>query len=421
MRVAIVGAGISGLAAAYYLHRNHDILVFEKEDWIGGHACTAQVTDHVGRSLPVDVGFLVYNERTYPLFSALLRDIGAPTQPSHMSFSVRCRRCGCEYATDRLQSIVGNAFWRGLGLQHLQMLREILRFNSLARRWLQQPSTSTTLQSFLEEHRFSGYFFRHYIGPMTAAIWSAPPAATGNFPLAPFLRFLHNHGLLSVADQPQWRTIRGGSREYVRRLVAPFAERVQARTPVRRIVRARDRVELYLGTDVVQVDAVILAIHPDQALQLLMNDVSPEECRALSAIKYQPNKITLHTDITLLPRARKLWSSWNYHVADCRNSSQPLTMTYWINRLQTLPTATNFCVSVNAEEEIQSDRVLQQWLFHHPQYDPGVPAAQDALRTLNGRRRTFYCGAYLGYGFHEDGVRSALAVAQAIHEARIAA
>ncbi len=421
MRVAIVGAGISGLAAAYYLHRKHEVFVFEKEHWIGGHACTVEVTDSKGATLPVDVGFLVYNEKTYPLFSDLLRAIQAPTRPSNMSFSVRCQSCKVEYASHGLRAIFGGSLFQGFPRQQLSLLREILRFNKLARRELSQPAPQATLETFLAKHRFSRHFFRHYLSPMTAAIWSAPPQSTQNFPLELLLRFLHNHGLLGLYGQPQWRTIRGGSREYVRRLVAPFADRVWVRTPVQAILRKADGVELRLESDTVRVDSVVLAVHSDQALALLGEAASNAEREALSAIRYQDNEIALHMDTRLLPQDPSLWASWNYHVDDCSDPSQPLTMTYCINHLQHLPTTTPFCVSVNSRQQIRPEQILRQWLFHHPQYNPQVPRAQDTLRKLNGTRNTYYCGAYLGYGFHEDGVRSAFEVAQAIDQAQVAA
>ncbi len=421
MRVAIVGAGISGLAAAHYLHREHEIFVFEKEDWVGGHACTVEVEDEQGNNIPLDVGFLVFNDKTYPLFSALLHEIGAPTQRSDMSLSVRCQRCRYEYATHSLKTMLGGSLARGLLHRHFRMLREILRFNKLAQSWLRQPNSWSNLGMFLMANRFSEDFFRHYLGPMTAAIWSAPPSHTLDFPLELLLRFLHNHGLLSVAGQPQWQTIRGGSREYVRRLVAPFAHRVQIRTPVRTIVRNPHGIEVYLDKEVVKVDAVVLAVHSDQALQILGQHASPAEREALTAIRYQANDITLHTDTRLLPSRLNLWASWNYSVRHCTAPSQPLTMTYWINRLQNLPTATSFLVSVNAQQQIHPTKILRRWRFHHPQYDPRVPKAQDTLRALNGHRNTLYAGAYLGYGFHEDGVRSALEAAEAIRRMRVAA
>ncbi|GIW43478.1 MAG: FAD-dependent oxidoreductase [Candidatus Binatia bacterium] len=420
MRIAIVGSGISGLAAAYYLYRKHEVLVFEKESWVGGHACTIEVEDDQGRPTPVDVGFLVYNEKTYPLFTRLLNDIGAPTAPSNMSFSVRCERCSREYASHTWTTALGGSLKQWFRPDHLHMLWEIPRFNRLARQWLRGFTGPKTLGEFVRAHRLSDTFVRHYLAPMTAAIWSAPPSRIHDFPLALYLPFMDNHGLLSVADHPRWRTIRGGSREYVRRLIAPFQRQVYWNTPVRHILRRPHGVELQLDHDTVRVDAVILAVHSDQALALL-GDATPAERSALSAIRYQKNEIVLHSDTGLLPRQPRLWSSWNYHVTDCADNTAPLTMTYWINKLQNLSTQSPFLVSLNSTISIDPNKVHWRARFDHPQYDHSTPRAQALLRSLNGQRATYFCGAYLGWGFHEDGIRSAREVAWAIEQERAAA
>jgi predicted NAD/FAD-binding protein len=255
---------------------------------------------------------------------------------------------------------------------------------------------------------------------MTAAIWSAPPSTIHEFPLDLYLPFMNNHGLLSLSDHPQWRTIRGGSREYVRRLIAPFKRQLYRNTPVRHILRKPQGVELQLDHDTVRADAVILAVHSDQALALL-GDATSAERSALSAIRYQPNEIVLHSDTRLLPRQPRLWSSWNYHVINCSDDTAPLTMTYWINKLQNLRTRSPFLVSLNSTVSIDRDKVHWRARFDHPQYDRSTPRAQALVRSLNGQRATYYCGAYLGWGFHEDGVRSAREVAFAIEQERAAA
>lgn len=419
MRIAVVGAGVSGLVAAHFLSKEHEVFVFEKESWAGGHACTVTAHDEAGQEVPVDIGFLVYNERTYPVFTKILRAIGAPTRPSEMSLSVTCLRCQLQYASHNLTTVLGLPH-RFPPWQHTQMLLEILRFHRLANAYRNRAQAGETLGDFFHTHRFSDVLLRHYVGPMTAAIWSAPPGAVRHFPLALFLEFMHNHGLLRVYGQPRWRTIDGGSREYVRRLIRPFAERLYLNAPVRQVVRRPWGVELHVNGSIVRADKVVFALHADQALRILA-DTSPQERRALESIKYQANEIVLHTDTRMLPHNRALWASWNYHTPDCHDESKPLAITYNLNRLQRLRTNTTFCVTLNCADRIDPQRIIGRWTFDHPQYTPRVPHAQNELRALRGERHTYFCGAYLGYGFHEDGARSGFEVAHLVTRERAAA
>lgn len=419
MRIAVVGAGISGLSAAYFLSPRHEVLLFEKEPRAGGHAWTLTVPSPAG-PLPVDVGFLVYNEATYPIFSQMLRDLEVPTQPSDMSFSVQCRACGLEYASHGWSSLIGGArgWWRP---RYPWMLFEIVRFYRLGRKWLATPDDAKTLGEFLSRQGFSREFLRHFIGPMTAAIWSARSDRVTDFPLALFLRFFANHGLLSLSGQPRWRTIRGGSREYVDRILARLGPQVHLGSPVTRIVRTGRGVRLTVaGVGEINAEAVVLATHADQALALLA-DASPAERAALRALPYQRNSALLHTDPSLMPSRRRLWASWNYHTTVCSQQSRPVGITYWLNRLQSLPAPPQWFVTLNPEREVAPEQVVQRLEFEHPVYLPDSPLAQEQLRNLSGQRRVFFAGAYLGYGFHEDGARAGHEVAAQVERWALAA
>jgi uncharacterized protein len=420
MKIAIVGSGISGLTAAHHLAREHDVSLFEKEQRPGGHSNTLSVVDD-GRELGIDTGFIVYNERTYPSFTRLLAELGVATQPSEMSFSASCRGCDVEYSGSGLRGLFANprALLRP---SHLRMLLEILRFNregaaSLEDRGLEQQ----TLGEFLRGRAYSQSFIRHYVLAMGGAIWSADLATFEEFPVLYFLRFFHNHGLLTVSDHPEWRTVSGGSRRYVAAITQALGERLRLSTPVRSIRRAPSHVELALEDGSRHAfDRVVVATHSNQALHLLA-DPSETERRALGAIRYQPNEAVLHTDERLLPRRHAAWASWNVHLVDCGRRGAPLTMTYSLNHLQRLTTKRRYCVTLNDPGRIAPERILERIDYDHPVYTHATLEAQQAIRATNGARGTFYCGAYLGYGFHEDGVRSALDVVRDIDERRAAA
>ncbi len=409
MRIAVVGAGISGLAAAYFLRPRHEVLLFEQEPRAGGHAWTWEVASAQGL-VHFDVGFLVYNEQTYPIFTQMLRELAVPTIPSEMSFSVQCRGCRFEYASHGLRAFLGGArgWWRP---QFPRMLADVLRFYRLGQRWLESPDRCKTLGEFLAQHRFSQEFARHFILPMTAAIWSAPKRQAAELPLGLFLRFFANHGLLSLRGQPQWRTIRGGSREYVNRLLERLGSAVHLGARVERVTRSARGVRLQVvGVGEVNADAVVLALHSDQALRV-WRDASPEERAALRAIPYQRNAVVVHSDPSVMPSRRLLWASWNYHAVDCHEAQRPVQITYWINRLQSLPHPPHWFVSLNCAEEIDQQSVLGRFEFDHPLLSHDATWAQQRLRQLSGRHRVFFAGAYLGYGFHEDGARAGWEVA----------
>lgn len=415
-----MGSGISALVAARHLHERHEIVVFEKDDWIGGHSHTIAVDDDE-RELAIDTGFIVYNERTYPIFSALLRELGVATQTSEMSFAVRCRRCRLEWAGSSFGGIFAQKR-RLASPAHYRMLLDILRFNREATRALDDPTVDLpALSDFLTARGYSQGFVRHYLLPMGAAIWSSPPGAFGEFPLRYLLRFLHNHGLLTVADQPIWRTVVGGSREYVRALVAPFRDRIRLGSAVHGIRRAGAGVEVSTADGLERFDRVVIGAHADQALASLQ-DPSPEEHRALAAISYRPNLAILHDDERVLPSRAAARASWNVDLGDCHDDRGPLVLSYSMNRLQRLATRREWCVTLNDDTGIRAERIRARIPYEHPVYESRTLEAQQAIRRLSGGRGTYFCGAYLGFGFHEDGARSGLEVARAIEdEIRVAA
>ena len=395
MKIGIVGTGIAGNVVARRLHGEHDITVYEAASHIGGHTHT-----HPVDGLAVDSGFIVFNERTYPNFVRLLDELGIASQPSAMSFSVRNEASGLEYNGSSL----GGLFVQPRNIfrpSFHRMLGEILRFNREAPAIL-DGAGEQPLGEVLRAGRYSEAFVENYLVPMGAAIWSTDPARMLGFPARFFVRFLSNHGMLSVNGRPQWRVIRGGSARYVEKLVAPFRHRIRLGTPVRSLLRAQDHVRV----DGERFDRAFVACHSDQALRMLA-DPTRAEREVLGAIGYQENEAVLHTDTTLLPRARRAWAAWNYHVLP--GADQRVALTYNMNLLQGLRSRETYCVTLNRTHEIRPYRILRRLTYHHPLFTPAAVAAQARQRELNGARLTYYCGAYWRYGFHEDGVVSALA------------
>lgn len=403
MKIAIIGSGIAGNVAAHHLHREHDITVFEAGDHAGGHTHTHDIALG-GRSYAVDTGFIVFNDRTYPNFIQLLEDLGVASQESSMSFSVRDEASGLEYNGTSLDTLFAQRR-NLLRPSFLGMVRDILRFNREAPALLDAPDDTLTLRRFLAEENYGRRFVDHYLVPMGAAIWSTDPQRMLGFPARYFVRFLHNHGMLSVNDRPVWRTVKGGSREYVRRLTAPFASRIRLRTPVRGLRRFPGHVVVETDRGAERFDAAFLACHSDQALALL-RDPTRTEREVLGAIRYQENEAVLHTDTRLLPRVRRAWAAWNYHVPPV--SMDRVALTYNMNILQRLDARETLCVTLNRSDAIDPARILKRIVYHHPLYTPEAVAAQARQRELNGALRTYYCGAYWRFGFHEDGVVSAL-------------
>ncbi len=404
------------MVVAYLLQRDHDITVFEAADYIGGHTNTIDVALD-GRTYSVDTGFIVFNDWTYPNFIRLLDELGVASQPSDMSFSVKCEETGLEYNGTTLNTLFAQRR-NLLRPSFYRMIRDILRFNRAAPELLSRPEPGPSLGAYLDEHRYSKEFVRNYIVPMGAAIWSASHATMWEFPARCLVQFFKNHGMLSVDDRPTWRVITGGSQCYVDKLVRSFCERILLSTPVSSIVRRPDRVEIHAAPNrgaarMFAFDAVVLATHSDQALRLLP-DPSPAERAILGAIPYQENEAVLHTDSSLLPRRRLAWAAWNYHLLPIQPDRA--VVTYHMNRLQGLTAPYEFCVTLNHTEAIDPAKILHRIIYHHPRYSPEAVAAQRRHGEINGVNRTYYCGAYWGYGFHEDGVKSALAVHRSIKD-----
>ena len=405
MKIAVVGAGVSGLVSAWILSREHDVTVFEADDRIGGHTHTVSVDAHDGRHA-VDTGFIVFNDRTYPNFVKLLAKLGVASQPSDMSFSVQCARTGLEYNGTSLDTLFAQR--RNLFRPSFhRMLRDVLRFHREAPSIL-EAGVETTLGAWIDAQRYSREFVDHYIVPMGAALWSADPRTMLEVPARWFVRFFANHGMLSVNERPVWRVVRGGSHRYVEALIAPLAGRIHMKSPVASIRRHADGVDVTVaGRGASRFDHVVVAAHSNQALRMLA-DPSDAEREVLGAIPYQTNETALHTDVAMLPRRAKARASWNYHLP--RERSAFATVTYDMNRLQGLGARDRYCVTLNRTADIDPSRVLRNLSYEHPVYTTRGVAAQARRDDVNGARRTWYCGAYWGFGFHEDGVASALAV-----------
>lgn len=411
-RIAVIGSGIAGLSAAWALSRSgYGVTLFEAEDWLGGHTRTIDVTLD-GMVAPVDTGFLVFNDRTYPHLVALFDHLGVESARSDMSFSVSVADAGIEWAGTSLaalfaqkRNVLRPRFWG--------MLTEILRFNREALDLLDRDIPATlSLGEFLDQRGYGAAFRDWYLLPMAAAIWSCPVQQMSAYPCATFLRFCRNHGLLQIRGRPQWRTVRGGGREYVRRMAVEIAD-VRLGTAVEAVVRGEDAVEVRSVDGGERFDQVVLACHSDQALALLA-DVRSDERSLLGSIRYQANRIVLHTDASFMPRTRGAWSSWNY-VHDASEAPQrPVSVSYWLNRLQPLPFCTDLIETLNPHREPRPDTVLARFNYSHPVFDAVAVQAQARLPAIQGRRRTWFCGAWCGYGFHEDGLRAGLAAATAL-------
>lgn len=406
MNIAIIGGGISGLTTAHLLCNEHQITLFEAGDYPGGHTNTLDVT-HNGICYAVDTGFIVFNERTYPNFIKLLERLGVPSQPSVMSFSAVCETTGLHYCATNLDTFFAQRrnlfslpFWR--------MLLEIFRFNRSSAELYGSSDLNLTLGEYLRVHGYSALFIEKFLIPMGAAVWSADPAQFLSFPAAAFVQFFTNHGMLNAVDQPVWRVVTGGSRQYVAPLIRPFRDRIRLSTPVERVQRFDDRVIVTpLGGEPEQFDHVVLACHSDQALAMLV-DPSDAERELLGAIPYQRNDTVLHTDSRLLPSIPKVRASWNCLLP--RRQQASVVLTYWMNLLQTITAPVDFCVTLNSPEAIDPKAVIRRLVYHHPVYSAAAFEMQKRRDEISGVNRTSYCGAYWSWGFHEDGVKSALAV-----------
>jgi len=406
-KIAIIGSGISGLTAAYYLHDHYDICLYEADDRLGGHTATKKVTVN-SQDYHIDTGFIVFNDWTYPNFIKLMHEIGVESQPTDMGFSVFDPINHFEYAGTNLFTLFAQK--RNLfSPKHWQMLRDIVRFNKQSIVDLQNGNLepNESLDNYLSRNHYSTAFIERYLIPMGSAIWSATQGATLEFPVEFFIRFFKNHGLLNIVDRPQWRVIKGGSQSYIAPLIKKFSHKIKLNSPVIAITRQHCGVEITTPTGMEIYDEVILACHSDQALKML-SDATQEEKNILGAIQYQQNAVVLHTDISLLPSRKLTWSSWNYLLQT--EKLQPPVLTYSMNILQGLTSDTEFCVTLNATAKIDPQKILGQYEYAHPVFSKEAMQAQTQWSSINGVNKTWFCGAYWFNGFHEDGVNSALRV-----------
>jgi predicted NAD/FAD-binding protein len=414
-RVAVIGSGISGLAAAYYLSRKHEVCVFESESRIGGHTHTVTVDSSRG-PLPIDTGFIVHNDHTYPNFIKLMEELAVPRVNSDMSFAVSCRKSGYEYSSRGLRGYFAQR-QNLLKPRPYRLYNELRRFNRDATTLLGRPeSESLQLGEYLDEQRYSEEFREFYLFPMAAAVWSCAPSAVRQFPAAMLVRFFENHGMLTINGHPQWKTVPGGCSRYLSPLTAPFKERIVTNAKIRSASRDSQGVTLNFQNDrpSQRFDHVVFATNCDRVLPLLENP-SESERDILQNFRTSANDVVLHTDSALLPTRPEARASWNYLLhLDSRNGHSPVTMTYHMNRLQSLPVEENYCVTLNANSQIRPDKILRRFVYHHPMYTLESLRAQRRWAEISGVNRLHFAGAYWFYGFHEDGVNSALRVARSL-------
>ena len=412
MKIAVIGTGIAGNVAAWHLCKEHEITVFEASKHVGGHTHTHDIV-HDGKTYAVDTGFIVFNDWTYPNFIALLDELGVASQPTNMGFSSRCETTGIEYNGSSLNQLFAqrrNLFRPGFH----RMIRDILRFNREAHELIDRNDEALSLGNYLDKNHYGRLFIDNYIIPMGAAIWSTDPQQMLSFPACYFVRFFANHGLLNVRERPQWRVIKGGSREYVKRLIAPFKDRIRLNQAVASVKRLPTHVEIKTATgETEHFDQLFIATHSNQALEMLA-DPGEQELAILGAIPYQKNDVVLHTDTALLPKRRRTWAAWNYLRR--KDDSQRVSVTYNMNILQGIQATDTFCVTLNDTRNIDPGKIIRRMQYDHPVYTTAGVAAQQRHREINGQRRTWYCGAYWRSGFHEDGVVSALNALQNFRE-----
>jgi predicted NAD/FAD-binding protein len=406
-RIAVIGAGIAGMSAAYLLSQKHEVWLFEKEDRLGGHTHTHTIDTSCG-PLPIDTGFIVHNDRTYPNLVRLFQRMGLARQKSDMSFGVSCRQTGFEYSSRGLRGLFAGSNWAHIG--HYRFLAEIMRFNREGRKLLNDPAhADVRLGDYLRAHQFSEDFTRYYLHPMAAAVWSTSTEEIEDFPALTLLRFFDNHGFLGLTTHAQWYVLQGGSSTYIPPMTAPYRERIRLSAKIDAVIRTAAGAEIaFADRPAESFDEVVFACHAPQTLQLLM-DATPVERQVLGGFRTSRNETVLHTDSRLLPRQTEARASWNYHLGIERRAA---TLTYHMNRLQGLPTKEDYCVTLNDTQSIDPRRVLREMTYFHPLYTLDAIRSQSRWPEISGRNWTHFCGAYWFYGFHEDGLNSAIRVAE---------
>ena len=404
LNIAVIGSGISGLTTAHLLSRKHNITLFEKNDYIGGHTHTHSIKEE-GTIYNVDSGFIVYNENTYPNFIKLLDSLNVKRQHSSMGFSVKSYNKDFEYSGNSLSAVFSkksNLF----NPYFLNMLRSIIRFNKNSVKDLETMNESTLLIDYLKSKNYSDYFINYYIIPMAASIWSTSPNFILEMPAIFFIRFFDNHGLLKITNRPQWWVIKNGSKQYVKKILDDFNGTIHLNTTINELKRESNKVYIKINNDTKIFDAVVLATHSDQSLSII-KDLSDNEKNVLGKIKYQKNTALIHTDTSILPKRKKAWSSWNYLLDKNDNK---VILTYNMNILQSLKSKKTYCVTLNNTDMINENKIIKKITYHHPLFTKESVYAQSQKNLICGANNTYFCGAYWGNGFHEDGVNSALDV-----------
>ena len=399
MKVAVIGSGISGNTLAYLLNKNHDVTLYEKDKRIGGHSHTHEIVIN-NKKVNVDTGFIVFNKKTYPLFTSLLNNLGVKYENSNMSFSVFSKEINFEYNGTSLNSLFSQRR-NLLSPKFLKMIFEILRFNKES---IKLKSKTILLKQYLKKNNYSDYFCKNYILPMGAAIWSSDIKTILNFPAHFFINFFKNHGMLSVSDRPQWLTIKGGSQEYVKKLTRGFKNKIKLNSMIKNVIRNKNFIEIEDNKGKEKFDYVFFACHSDEALAILKKPTN-DELEILGALPYQKNDIILHTDSSVMPQKKLSWAAWNYNFDSQDNS--PITLTYNMNILQNIKTKDALLVTLNPKQPLSKDKVIKKLQYTHPKFSEDSVSAQLKNKIISGKNRTFYSGAYWGKGFHEDGVKSA--------------
>ncbi len=414
-RVAIIGSGITGLGASWLLHKHYDITLFEKNNYIGGHTNTIDVKEQA-RTIPVDTGFIVYNNKNYPNLVGLFKELNIKTQKTDMSFAFSLDQGVLEYSGSGLSGLFAQKRnW--LNPSHWLLLKEILRFNRIAHMTLASKSEKNSqiaesLGDFLDKHRFSNKLREHYLLPMGAAIWSCPVDIMLKFPVTSFLQFFANHGLINIKNRPQWRSVCGGSNSYVKKMLSLMSDHIQFQTGAVKVVRNEDSAVVHTQEESFSFDKVIFACHADQALTLLGENASQKEKEILGNFKYENNQTFLHTDLHLMPKRKAVWSSWNYLAQSTKKSRQQMTVTYWMNKLQNLDCKKDYLVTLNPYHLPRDEHVIAEINYQHPIFDKAAIQSQELLPSLQGINKSWFCGSYTKYGFHEDALSSAVAVCQ---------